>query len=80
MVVHTFSYSTRETETGKSLSSRPALMLNSQACGVRYGLIPALGKQKQLILSEFKVSLVYIKSPRPARATRYDLISENKDK
>jgi hypothetical protein len=55
-------------------------MLNSQACGVRYGLIPALGKQKQLILSEFKVSLVYIKSPRPARATRYDLISENKDK
>jgi hypothetical protein len=35
-------------------------------------LIPALGRQKQADLCEFKASLVYKSSSRPARATQRD--------
>ena len=41
-------------------------------------LIPALGRQRQADLCEFKASLVYIVSSRPARATQGNPVLENK--
>jgi hypothetical protein len=41
-------------------------------------LIPALGRQRQVDLCEFKASLVYIVSFRTARATYRDPISKDK--
>ena len=43
-----------------------------------YALIPALGKQRQAELSEFKVRLVYIMSSSLARITQRNPVLKNK--
>jgi hypothetical protein len=39
-------------------------------------LAPALGRQKQVSLSEFKTSFIYIESSRVAKATYGDPVSK----
>jgi hypothetical protein len=41
-------------------------------------LIPALGRQRQARISEFKASLVFTVSSRTARATQRNPVSKNK--
>ena len=41
-------------------------------------LIPALGRQRQVDLSELEASLVYKASSRTARATHRNRVSENR--
>lgn len=59
--------------------------LCSQQClhcrkdGVIVESVPALGKQRQLELSECKASLVYIVSSRPVRVTYGKPSSQNKN-
>ena len=43
-------------------------------------LIPALGRQRQADLCEFKASLVYSVSSRTARATQRNPVSKKKTK
>ena len=41
-------------------------------------LIPALGRQRQVDLDEFEAHLIYIMSPRTARAPWWDPVSKNR--
>jgi hypothetical protein len=51
---------------------------NSKHGMVVHELIPALRRQRQVYLCEFKASLVYIVNSRTARATQRDLVSKEK--
>ena len=42
-------------------------------------MIPALGRQREEVLSEFKASLISISCSRTPRATQKDTVSKQKD-
>lgn len=45
---------------------------------VVHTFIPVLGRQREEDLYEFKVSLVYVRSSRPTKATKGDSVSKTK--